>query len=265
MSRTLNLTASLLDRSRKLSQLGRKQDAHRLLQRLLTFRHLGSDIAQEAHALLADIQLTRQNIRLAGRHIRSALAHQPNNPQYHIFMARCAAQRKCRSRVETALRHYRQAIFLDSRQPAWLAEFGVLAVRHGRLQEGLASLRQAAGIAPDDAEVLKSLIQSLLETGQEQEALQRLKAALFRNSRNPAFRKIWQHFQYQRLLRWQMARRTSELSNKDGDPVILRFLTNAASLRSGRLARQRERRAACAPPHSETCHPSRLNRQRRAQ
>ena len=62
MSKTLNLAECLLNTARNLHQLGRFHEALPLLQRLAQFRVLTPAIAEEAHAILAEIQLSREEI-----------------------------------------------------------------------------------------------------------------------------------------------------------------------------------------------------------
>src|SRR5438270_876774 len=60
MSKTLNLSECLLTMGRDLHELGRHQDASKVLDRLAGFRDLPAAVAEECHARLADIHLSRK-------------------------------------------------------------------------------------------------------------------------------------------------------------------------------------------------------------
>ena len=59
---------------------------------------------------------------------------------------------------------------LDPTQARYLSDFGLLAVREGQVQEGLAALRQAHELAADDPTVLAKLTEGLCQTGAWDEA-----------------------------------------------------------------------------------------------
>src|SRR6516165_3949935 len=188
MSMTLNLADRLLSMGRHFRELGRNQDALRILGRLAGFRDLAPEVAEETQVHLAEIQLARQHFTRARRHLTAALVHQPQSARYHYLMATALAGDP-RADHTRAADHYRQSLKLHPEQPACLAEYGLLALRLGQTDEGLASLLRAVELAPNDATVVGSLAQGLTEEGRREEARSILRAALFRNPRSIAFRK----------------------------------------------------------------------------
>jgi hypothetical protein len=71
------------------------------------------------------------------------------------------------------------------------------------VEEGLAWVRRAVELAPADVEVVGLVVRGLHEVGQSEEAWQTARAALFRNSRDPRFRQLWNDFRFQQLHRRQ--------------------------------------------------------------
>jgi hypothetical protein len=103
------------------------------------------------------------------------------------------------------------------------AEFGLLAIRRGRTDEGLTRLREAAERHPDDPGIVGKLAKGLRLAGKTAEARKTLRAALFRNSRTPRFRKLWSEFQIESLRRREAAR-MGHRGNAEDAPVILPFV-----------------------------------------
>src|SRR5262249_9452941 len=103
------------------------------------------------------------------------------------------------------------------------ADYGLLAVRMGRTEEGLARLRQAAMQNPDDPGVVGKLAKGLRLAGQGEEARRELRAALFRNPRVPRFHQLWAEYQLDTRRRREAAR--AERAGGEGEgPVLLPFV-----------------------------------------
>src|SRR5262245_33343835 len=157
MNATLNLVDHLLAMGRKYQELGRHRDALTLFTRLAGFRELPAEAAEETQARLAELQLKRRKYVRARRHLTAALRHQPASARYHYQMA-TALQAEDRGNLEQAAEHYRRALDLEPGYVKCLTDYGLLAVRLGRVDEGLARLREAVERDPEDAEVVAKLI-----------------------------------------------------------------------------------------------------------
>lgn len=240
MSRTLNLAACLLERGRNLQRVGRGVEAERALNRLAGFRELPPEVAEETQARLAELALARRRYRRARRHLTAALAHGATTARYHLLMARCLAAADRRGDAQRAADHYRRALRLEPKNAAAWAEFGPLALRLGQTDEGLASLRRAAELEPDDPSIVSALVDGLCEADQDDEARSHLRAALFRNGRDGRFRRLWEQFQLRQTRRQQVERRAGIQEGGARTPMVLPFLrvadTPAASARADIMA-----------------------------
>lgn len=225
MSTTLNLVEHLLAQARKYQQMGQAQEAHRVLTRLCGLQELPAEAAEEAQVRLAEIYLKRRKFTQARRRLLAALKHQPDQARYHHLLA-TACYAEGRGDLKRADEHYRRSLELDGSQVKCLVEAGALAIRLGRLQEGLDRLRQAAELAPDDAHVVARLARGLRQCGRADESRAVLRAALFRNPRVPRFRKLWQDHQFQQLRQEQERQRLDRqvLASRQDGPVLLPFV-----------------------------------------
>lgn len=220
MGRTLNLSECLLTMSRDLQNLGRLNDSARILKRLTSFRDLPANVAEEAHARLAEIRLDQGEYQLARRHLTSVLFYRPSHAPYYYQLA-TALHQDPDADAGRAARYYRQAVQLDPDQPRWWLDYGFLLMQTGKLKKGLIALRKAAVLAPDDPEILQRLVEGLCMAGRPSEARSILKAARFRHPRDERFRRVWNDFQFRMLHEAQDSQPHVE------EPVILPFVRRA--------------------------------------
>jgi Tfp pilus assembly protein PilF len=250
MSTTLNLADRLLAMGRKYQELGRDQDARHVLGKLAGFAELPAAVAEETQARLGEIHLKRRKLRPARRHFTTALLHQPDNPRYHYLLA-TAMDTRTPEEAERAAGLYEKSLELDPRQPRCLSEYGLLLVtRLGRAKEGLAALRRAVAMAPADPEVAGNLAEGLRQEGEIAEARAVLRAALFRNARDPRFHKLRSDFEFQQLRREQRAAQRKNRSARaasDG-PVLLPFIRVVSAEPGAPRARKIIRRDGPAAP-----------------
>ena len=222
MTTTLNFDDHLLSLGRKYQEVGRLHDAEAVLGRLSGFRELPAAAAEEAQARLAELHLRRRKYTRARRCLAAALAHQPDSARYHLLMA-TALQADDRGDLERADEHYRRSLELDPNQAKCRSDAGLLAVRLGRTEEGLKRLRQAVEQAPEDVDAVRKLVKGLRLADRGDEARDAIRAGLFRNPRNPRFRKLWRDYQFKQLRREQTSARRGRRKDAAGDPVLLPF------------------------------------------
>jgi Tfp pilus assembly protein PilF len=263
MSIAINLAHGLLARGSLLQELGRTHEAHKVLSGLVGLQDLPSDIAQEAHFRLAEIELQRRQYQRARRHLAAAIAHCPDNARYHYLMAGVLDQDEDAD-PRRAYDYYRRSLELDPDQASCLGDFGLLALSLGENEEGLAALRRAVQCAPDDAESVGKLVEGLCELDHAEEARRVLRAALFRNPRHAGFHKLWSDFQFQQLRQAQEAARCTAQPGYDR-PVVLPFVHLASDTLPAGAVRKLVRQDGASsprPPHSTG--PTRLPGKKRA-
>lgn len=245
MTMTVNFARRLLAMGQNYQKLGRNHDALRYLGRLAGCRDLEADVAEEAQVSLAEIHLARRNFPKARRHLTAALTHQPASARYYYLLATALASDAKADPLQAA-DAYRQSLAHDPDQPDCLGELGLLALEIGQTEEGLRCLRRAAELAPDDPEVLRRLVEGLVQEGCEDEARRALQAARFRNPRDARFTRLWNDFQFRRLHERQRARAVANYTGReDAGPTLLPFVRIAPETvkppRAGRIIR-------CDPP-----------------
>jgi Tfp pilus assembly protein PilF len=251
MSRTLKLVDRLLAMGRNYLNRGRDQEALHVFGRVAGLRKLPKEAAEEAQARLAEIYLRRKNYRRARRHLTAALAHAPENPHYHYLMAN-AANDEDRPNLPRAAEHFRRSLDLDPSQPRCLGDFGLLSLQMGKIEEGMNCLRRAVELAPNDPEAVQNLVFGLLDVEEPDEARRVLQAALFRNSRDPRFRKLWSDFQFQQLWEDQKKAQWWEpvVGHNNEPPHVLPFNRGPAEPANAEKKRVRHDGASpTQPPH----------------
>lgn len=225
MSIIVNLFDCLLTNARKYQEMGRTQDALHLLTRLANFRTLPAETAEEVQVRLAEICLKRRKYNRARRHLTAALRHRPDEARYHHLMG-LACLGSGQGDLKRADEHFTRSLELDATQVKCLVDAGLLAIRLGRADEGVAWLREASERAPEDSVVTGKLARGLRQTGQSDEALRVLRAAMFRNPRDANFRRLRQDFRFQQLRQEQERQRLDreELADAAEEPVLLPFV-----------------------------------------
>jgi tetratricopeptide (TPR) repeat protein len=224
MTETLNLFDHVLAMGRRYQDAGCHRDALRVLGRLASFRDVPAATAEETQVRLAELQLKRRKFARARRHLAAALSYQPDSARLNHLMA-TATQADDRGDLDRAVDYFRRAIELDPERVPCLAEGGLLAVRLGHTEEGLALLRRAVEREPDNADVVAKLAKGLRLAGQADEARAVLRAALFRNPRSARFRRLWDEFQFQRARQGQEGERRRRSRGAGEGPVLLPFVS----------------------------------------
>ena len=116
MSKKLNLADRVLATGRNFQELGRDQDALRLLGRLAGWQHLAPDISEETLARLAEIHLAHGQYAQARHHLSALISLRPDNARYHHLLASTfdIDQRDGR---QAAYESYRRSLELEPDQP----------------------------------------------------------------------------------------------------------------------------------------------------
>ena len=223
MNKTLSFTQQLLAMGRNLQALGQDRAAARLLRRLGSFRDLPNDLAEETHLRLADIYLDEGQYKQARRQLTAALALRPDNAHAHCLMAEAALEADGRN-PRRALQHYRHCTRLEPGNANYWCQLGDTALAEGDPAHGLAALRRAARLAPDDPKVLKYVVHGLRYVGITDEAKRLLKAALFRNPRDKRFHDLWAEHQFEVLQEAQATLDQRWKVTNQNRPMLLPFV-----------------------------------------
>jgi tetratricopeptide (TPR) repeat protein len=218
MSKTLPFVDRLAARGRTLQHFGQDKQALRIWNRLAG---LSGPVAEEARTNQAELLVGRRQFAKARRLLSAALAQYPGNAHYH-YLQGLAVHADGEGNADRALTHFRRAAHLDSEQPDYLCALGLLALDQGLTDEGLAALRCAQELDPDNPEVVEALADGLCAEGALDEARATLRAALFRNSRDGRFHKLWSDFQFG-LLRTEQERIALARPVRE-KPVLLPFV-----------------------------------------
>jgi Flp pilus assembly protein TadD len=252
MSTTLNLVDRLLRRGRSLQEMGRSHDALQALERLTHFQEVPSEVAEETQVRLAELQLQRRQFGPARRHLTAILRHHPDNGHAHYLLA-TALEMDDKGDARRALAHYRRCLELDGEQPDCLCACGLLALRLGQRGEGLANLRRAAELMPDDPETLGQVVTGLCLANEADEARRLLLAARFRKPHDARFVQLWNDFQFQRLRKQQeTARCRRKAEGDEAGAVLLPFVRPKGLCKALRQGRKKIRQDGPAPlpaPH----------------
>jgi tetratricopeptide (TPR) repeat protein len=248
-----------------LHSFGQLQKATRTLRKLSTFDGLPPDVSEETHVEMAQLLLAQQHYAKARRHLAILLAQDPENAAYYHQMGRAHDLDKEGSPT-AALQCYRRSLEIDPDQPQCLCDFGLLAIAIGDdEEEGISALHQAAGLAPDDPEIIAKVIEGLGQADRDEEAARLLRAAMFRNSRDPKFQQLWSRFQFQQLQREQELWRARLTTSDQEANMILPFEHRPVGAKRHSAPERRTRRdksSAAQPPHFPG--PARLPRKKRA-
>jgi tetratricopeptide (TPR) repeat protein len=221
MSMTLNLVERLASQGRKYQQLGLEQEAAQCWTRLSGLAGLPAELAREAQSCLGEFHLQRRRYTRARRHLSAALAQQPGNAHFHYLLG-SAFEADGKGDSARALTYYRRAIQISPEEPQYLCAFGLLALEMGDDdEEGIAALRHALELAPDDAEIMEQVVEGIEQTDRE-EARRILRSAMFRHPRDARFQKLWSDFHF-RCLHADQKRERHDYPEQTG-PVLLPFV-----------------------------------------
>jgi tetratricopeptide (TPR) repeat protein len=199
MSKTLNLTDRLLHHARRLQEVGRTHEALRRYQQLARLADLPGEVVKEVHVHLAEIYVGQGEARRARRHAAVAIALEPECSDHHYLMA-IAVEEDAEGDPRRAAVHYRRCLALEPQHAAYYCDYAAHALRYGQRAAGLKALRRAAELAPDDPETLSSVASGLRKANRAEEAKALLRAARFRNPREPRWRTLLDQHHFELLV-----------------------------------------------------------------
>ena len=140
------------------------------------FRSAYAEIANrpEAHLAMASFELAQNNAPVAIEHYETALRLEPHAVAARLNLADTLRAIGEEARAEEVLR---EGLALDADNAALHHSLGLLLVRSAMPQDALAELRLAAELAPENPRFVYVLGVALNSMGEQQEALQVLRAA----------------------------------------------------------------------------------------
>jgi tetratricopeptide (TPR) repeat protein len=235
MGSILSLADRLLARGRGYLQAGLYPQAIRTLRAALKL-DLSLAQAVDAHRRLAAAHEALGQFLKARRHLYLALGLAPRSAQLHRHLAFLLESDETNGDRLKAARHYARAVKLDHGDSTLRRDFALCLASLGRKRTGLAQLRKAHALNPDDLDTLRALALQLVDMDREVEARRLLRAAAFRQNGAPAYQQV------QRLVGFAIARRQQEASRRavrlasHEPPRILPFLAPVRAA-VGRLPR----------------------------
>lgn len=164
MSMTLSLITAAWDSIRAATEQGRNTDALHQTRQLLALPDLSTSIATQAHRLAGELSLDNERYSDARRHLRAAVALTPGCAAT-VHLLGLAFERDPQGCDRRAALAFRRASTLDTANCLYRASYGRAAVRCGKAKLGRGVLLAAAKAAPSDLNVLRVVVEGLLETG----------------------------------------------------------------------------------------------------
>jgi tetratricopeptide (TPR) repeat protein len=192
MSTTLNLADRLLSIGQHYLRLGRDQEALRAFTKLARLPDVERTLAEEAQAGLADIYFRRNKFRQARRHLHLALTRDPACARYHHLMAVTLEEED----PKRAIKHYARAVRLAPSVAEYHCDYGLCLFSMAEIEAGLKHLAKAVELDPDTVDYVRHYAMSLVEVDRPEEARRVVLAALFRNSREPRLKGLWQELRF---------------------------------------------------------------------
>lgn len=223
MSRTLKLIDLLFAQAQSLHQLGRSQDAFRILGRLRTYQSAWKIQNPEVEMLTGEILLKERRFVLARRILSRAVKSNSKDARLHYIYALA----NCRGRganPNLAVRSLRIAVGLKPRSAKYHAALGRVEIRLGNAKVGIDHLYRATQLTPKDPKIFSWLIKALYRTRRSSEARGLIIAAQFQRAGNPRISALLNHLKFRRTrIRQKLLETRFDLPRPKAEPVLLRF------------------------------------------
>lgn len=231
MGQTLNLVAALLATARDLQAAGRNQAAIDLLQRLLNFRQLTHEVAEEVHHRLADLYAELEQYKKARRHLTIALTFRPQHAAYHHRMG-IWIESDPDAGIGRAGQYYRRAVRSEPDNAEYWTDYGSYLLNAGRMRSGRAALRRAFKLASHDVEMVARIAGALRDADLWDDARRLLRLARFQRPRERRFRALWQQHQFAQLCAEQQSRAEAAVARTDVRPMVVPFVAKKRTKRT---------------------------------
>jgi tetratricopeptide (TPR) repeat protein len=248
MSKMLALIQAGWSSIRSSVEQGRRTDALNRLRRLLARPDVPAAVAADAHRLAGELLTDVERYSEARRHLRAAAALEPSIARtYYLWAA--ADERDASGCDRRAARRYGKACRLSPRNPLYRAAFGRAAVRCDRLGRGVKEMLAAADAAMGDLNVIRIVVEGLLEADRPGTALRVLNRVGFlchEAEKSREFRVLVERVRFARARRDQRGERGTTRKRQDaviateGARVVLPFIrvTTEAKPRQGEIVRR---------------------------
>jgi tetratricopeptide (TPR) repeat protein len=201
---TISLHRHLLSRGRMSLDLGQRQDARKLLERLLALPNLPESSQAEAHRLLGEIELGWQRFRRARRHFAAALRLESDRAEgYHSFAL--AVEEDPDGDPRKARAALRRATRLEPLKARYWVRLAHAELRLGRRKAALRHFRRAARLRPARVDTLAEIVDGLMALNRTGEARALILTARFRAPNDPGVGQLWSRFRLECLRRRQTA------------------------------------------------------------
>ena len=187
----------------------------------------------------------------ARRRLAAALVHDADNATYHHLMA-VALEEDPKGNRDQALEHYRHCVRLEPIEPVYLCDAGLFALKHGAVDEGISYLRRAVELAPDDVDVVGTVVRGLQERGCHDEARARSPKQHYSAIAGiQDFQMLWNDCRFQELHnRQERVNKRKRLRNAAAQgPICLPFLQLTVETPRGRKLVRTDRPSRTPAPH----------------
>lgn len=218
MSRMLTFHDAVWASARECAANGRRADALTQLAPLLSSPDTPPHLLLLAHRLAARVHAAGENYRAARKHLRVAAKLAPPTAEIHYELG-VAFERDPYGCDRRAARRFREAVKLNPREAKYVAALGRALVRINRVRAGVKHLRTAAELAPNNAVVLKVVVDGMCDANRAVEAARIVTKARFLAPADAKLRRLADD------LRYSVAQQAQRRGAKVGaGPVALPFL-----------------------------------------
>ena len=164
MSKMLNLDEVGWQLARSSAKQGRRAEAIDRVTRFLARPGLTAKIAAEACRLAGELLIDNQQYAKARRYLSKAAEMEAERAETYYLWG-IAYERDPEGCDLRASRKFRRAFELDQTNPGYRAAYGRAAMRCGAVKRGSRLLLEAARDAAGDLEVVRVVIEGLVEAG----------------------------------------------------------------------------------------------------
>lgn len=225
MSRMLTLIHSGWMAARSMARKGQRTTALAQLTRLLSRPDLPSPMAADARRLAAELLIESEDYAKARRHLRAAVALEPCCARTHYLFGLAHEGDPLGDDRQAALR-FRKAAELAPDNRVYRAAFGRAAVRAGCAKTGVRALLAAAEAGPDDLDVLRVVVEGLIEAGRVRAARSVLAKARFLRPGSQELCRLWDRLRFETARVNQRTARSVQDARraKEGELLLLPFV-----------------------------------------